>query len=527
MKNDLLVTSLLLIPLIGAAILLFWPRERQSQIKWITLTASIVTFGASLVLLIGFDPGNPGLQHENLVEWLAFGSFKISYYVAVDGLSILLILLTTAIMPLAILFSLNSIKDRIRLYYGLMLVLEFAMIGVFVAQDLFLFYLFWEVSLIPMYFLIGIWGAEQRIYAALKFFLYTFAGSLLMLLAILWMGNHFGTFNVHDILQQVVNAAPGSAYPSGLTEALLFLAFFIAFAVKVPIWPLHSWLPDAHVQAPTAGSVILAGIMLKLGTYGLIRFCVPLFPKAAVAFAPYIAVLAIIGIIYGAWVSYAQTDAKKLVAYSSISHLGFVVLGIFSLNPAGMSGAILQMVNHGISTGGLFLMVGILYERRHTKALEAFGGIWKVMPIFGGLSLVITLSSMGLPGLNGFVGEFAIVLGAFGSVVLGGAAAAFALLGVILAAIYLLKLWQYLFMGEVKWQENLHLPPLGWNEYTALAVVVILALVIGLYPKPFFGAMDKSVGALSGQMQKYFPAPPPVQAAQPPQVSFAPNEAIR
>ena len=498
MKNDLLVTAVLFTPLLGLLPLLLWPRAREQQFKWIALTFSLLTFGASLILLNGFDASLAGLQHEHLLQWVAFGTIKISYYVAVDGLSILLILLTTAIMPIAILASLNSIKARTRLYYAFMLVIEFAMIGVFVAQDLVLFYLFWEISLIPMYFLIGMWGSDQRIYAAIKFFLYTLVGSLLMLLAILWMGNHFGTFNVHDIMQQVL-AAPKSVYPTSVTEGLLFLAFFLAFAIKVPLWPFHSWLPDAHVQAPTAGSIILAGVMLKLGTYGLIRFCVPLFPQAAVAFAPYIAVLAIIGIVYGAWVSYAQTDAKKLVAYSSISHLGFVVLGIFSLTSAGMSGAILQMVSHGISTGGLFLLVGILYERRHTKALDAFGGIWKVMPIFGGLSLVITLSSMGLPGLNGFVGEFSILLGTFGSTVLGGAAAAVAALGVILAAVYLLKFWQHIFMGEVKWKENLHLPPLRWNEYTALAVIVVLAFVIGLYPKPFFGAMDASVGALQAQ----------------------------
>lgn len=507
MKNDLLVTSVLFMPLVGLIPLLVWPKARESQFKWIALIFSVLTFGASLVLLSGFDSRVAGLQHEHLVDWLSFGTFKISYYVAVDGLSILLILLTTFIMPLAILFSLYSIKERVRLYYIFMLLLEFAMLGVFVAQDLFLFYIFWEVSLVPMYFLVGIWGAENRIYAAVKFFLYTMAGSLLMLLAILWMGNHFGTFNVHEIILKVQAAAatPQGAYPSALVEGLLFLGFFISFAIKVPIWPLHSWLPDAHVQAPTAGSVILAGVMLKLGTYGLIRFCVPMFPQAAVTFAPYIAVLAVIGIIYGAWVSYAQTDVKKLVAYSSISHLGFVILGIFSLTAAGMSGAILQMVNHGISTGGLFLLVGMLYERRHTKAIDAFGGIWKVMPIFSGLSLVILLSSMGLPGLNGFVGEFTILLGTFGSPVLGGAFAAFATIGVILAAVYLLYMWNRVFMGDVKWEENLHLPPLRWNEYTALAVVIVAALLIGLFPKPFFGVMDASTNEVRSQVQRYVP----------------------
>ncbi len=524
MKNDLLVTLVLFTPLIGVIPIIFWAKAREAQIKWIALTFSVITFGLALVLLFSFDTTKADLQHEHLFEWLSFGNFKISYYVAVDGLSILLVMLTAFIMPLAILFSLQSIKDRVKLYYGFMLLLEFAMLGVFVAQDLFLFYVFWEVSLVPMYFIIGIWGAEQRIYAAVKFFLYTMAGSILMLLAILWMGNHFGTFNVHDIIQQVRAAAatPATLYPGPIigtnltwTEVLLFLGFFIAFAVKVPLWPLHSWLPDAHVQAPTAGSVILAGVLLKLGTYGLARFCLSFFPQASVALAPLIGVLAVIGIIYGAWVSYAQTDVKKLVAYSSISHLGFVVLGIFALGPGhatGLEGATLQMVNHGISTGGLFLLVGMLYERRHTKAIAAFGGIWKVLPIFAGLSLVITLSSMGLPGLNGFVGEFTILLGTFGSTVLGPVFAAAATVGVILAAVYLLYMWNRVFMGEVTHEENLALPPLRWNETLALVLVVIAALVIGIFPKPFFNYMDKTSGDVAAQTSRYIPNQP-AQAA--------------
>lgn len=507
MKNDLLVTSVLFTPLLGLIPLMFWPKEREHQIKWIALITSILAFGASMILVFAFNTTIAGVQHEHLVEWLNFGNFKIQYYVAVDGLSILMIPLSTFIIPLAILFSLNHVKERVRLYYMFLLVLEFAVIGVFVAQDLFLFYIFWEISLVPMYFLIGIWGSDQRIYAAVKFFLYTMAGSLLMLLAILWIGNNFGTFNVPEIIKAVNAAAltPKGAYPSALVEALLFLGFFIAFAIKVPIWPLHSWLPDAHVQAPTAGSVILAGVMLKLGTYGLIRFCIPMFPQAAVAFAPIVCVLAVIGIIYGAWVSYAQTDVKKLVAYSSISHLGFVVLGIFSLTAAGMSGAIMQMVNHGISTGGLFLLVGMLYERRHTKAIDAFGGIWKVMPLFSGLSLIIVMSSMGLPGLNGFVGEFAILLGSFGSPVLNAGFTAFAAVGVILAAVYLLYMWNKVFMGEVKWEENLHLPKLTWNEITALGIVVGLALLFGLYSAPFFRLINATTAEVQAQVNRYIP----------------------
>lgn len=525
MKNDLSVTLVLFLPLIGLIPIIFMARQNEKRVKWYALIFSLLTFGAALLLLVGFDSSVKGLQHEHLAEWINFGSFKISYYVGVDGLSILLVLLTAFIMPLAILFSLDHVKERLRLYYSFLLLLEFAMIGVFVAHDLFLFYVFWEISLVPMYFIIGIWGSEQRIYAAVKFFLYTMAGSILMLLAILWMGIHFQTFNVQEIITKIQADGPLFHYGNVWVERLLFGGFFIAFAIKVPIWPLHSWLPDAHVQAPTAGSVILAGVLLKLGTYGLVRFCLSFFPQASVTFAPYIAVLAIIGIIYGAWVSYAQTDVKKLVAYSSISHLGFVVLGIFALNAAGISGATLQMVNHGISTGGLFLVVGMLYERRHTKAIDAFGGIWKILPVFSGLSLVIALSSMGLPGLNGFVGEFTILLGTFGSTVLGGAFALFATLGVILAAVYLLYMWNKVFMGEYKTPvmeshgeahavavhdehaEGALDPgpyyPLSWNETLSLVLVIVAAVAIGLFAKPFFVYMDATVGDLAAQMARY------------------------
>src|SRR5258708_5951013 len=516
--NDLLVTSVLFMPLIGLIPILFMPKSREHQIKWVALGFSLVTFALAVCLLLNFDTTVPGLQHIHKVMWLSFGNnIHIDYFVGVDGLSILLVMLTVFIMPLAILFSLESVKDRIRLYYSFMLILEFALIGAFVAHDLFLFFVFWEVSLVPMYFIVGIWGAEQRIYAAVKLFLYTMAGSLLMLLSILWIGTHFGTFDVQQLTDMVQKAGPaGTAalFGGAGVEALLFLGFFAAFAVKVPIWPLHSWLPDAHVQAPTAGSVILAGVLLKLGTYGLVRFCLGLFPDAAVQFAPFIGGLAIIGIIYGAWVSYAQSDVKKLVAYSSISHLGFVVLGIFAIggvqgsaHAIGLSGATLQMVNHGISTGGLFLLVGMLYERRHTKAINAFGGIWKVLPIFSGLALIITLSSMGLPGLNGFVGEFTILLGAFGSTVLGPVFAALATLGVILAAVYLLYMWNKVFMGEVTHDENNHLPALRWNETAALVIVVIFAVIMGLFPKPFFNLIDKSVGEMAKNTAQYAPTP--------------------
>ncbi len=504
-----LVTLILAIPLIGFFIILLFQREEQAEtIKWTAFITSIIAFVASLVLWAGFDNSQAGLQFVTQWNWLP--QYNISFYVGVDGLSLLMIVLTTFIMPLAILSSFRAHvlheRGRQKLYFLFMLLLEFAMLGVFVAQDLFVFYIFWEISLVPMYFLIGIWGAEQRVYAAVKFFLYTMAGSILMLLAILYVGSAAHTFSVPDIIAGVQNGS--IVFPfNGLfsTQGLLFLGFLIAFAIKVPIWPLHSWLPDAHVQAPTAGSVILAGVMLKLGTYGIVRFCLPMFPQAAVQWAPIIAVLAVIGIIYGAWVSYAQTDVKKLVAYSSVSHLGFVVLGIFAMTAAGIQGGILQMANHGISTGGLFLVVGMLYERRHTKAMDAYGGIWKALPLLGGLMLIITLSSMGLPGLNGFVGEFTILLGSMNSGVLGFFFTMFATLGVILAAIYLLYMFQKVFMGELDKEENKHLEPLHWTEIAVLVPIIIAIFVIGLQPAPFFDTMNATVSHVVTQVGQYIP----------------------
>jgi len=492
-----LTTVVLFAPLVGMFVLLFIPRQREEAIRRVALGTTLVTLVLAVLLALAMNHADPGLQLVTYYNWIP--AWGISYYVGVDGLSILLVLLTAFIMPASILVSWDSIKDRVKLYYVFMLLLECAMIGVFVAQDLFLFYIFWEVTLVPMYFLIGIWGAENRVYAAIKFFLYTMVGSLLMLIAILFLGNMGGTFALPELIAQVRNGT--LVYPEG-AEMLLFAGFAIAFAIKVPMWPLHSWLPDAHVQAPTAGSVILAGVLLKMGTYGFVRFNLPLFPRASVEAAPLIAVLAVIGIIYGAWVSYAQKDAKKLVAYSSVSHLGFVMLGIFALNAAGLSGGILQMVNHGISTGGLFILVGILYERRHTKALDAFGGVWKALPLFGGLSLILVLSSMGLPGLNGFVGEFTILLGSFGSPVLGFFYTFFAAFGVIMAAIYLLHMFQKIFMGPLDKPENeaLAAQPLTWKELAALVPLIVLIFWIGLFPQMFFGMMDSSVGELVAQI---------------------------
>jgi NADH-quinone oxidoreductase subunit M len=513
MNSGFLTTLVLFLPMVGFTVLLFVDSQKNKEaLKWVALGFSVVTFAFSLALWAGFDETNPALQFVQQWNWLNIqvGGTTISsdYYVGVDGLSILLVVLTTFIMPIAIIISFNAgvIQERGRekLYYALLLLLEWAMLGVFVIQDLIVFYVFWEITLVPMYFLIGIWGSEERVYAAVKFFLYTMAGSILMLIAILFVGNTAGTFILPDIIAQVQanpniwNEATGSASASTITGALLFGAFFLAFAIKVPVFPFHSWLPDAHVQAPTAGSVILAGVLLKMGTYGLVRFNLQLFPVESVRFAPVIAGLAVIGIIYGAWVSYAQDNVKKLVAYSSVSHLGFVVLGIFALNAQGIQGATLQMVNHGISTGGLFLMVGILYERWHTKEMADYGGVWKLMPAFGAISLIIALSSMGLPGLNGFIGEFTILMGSVGSKYLNFFFTLFGTLGVILAATYILKMYQHVYMGDEKpaphANENTY--KLHWTEIVALIPILIAIFWIGIQPGGFFDKMASSTKAL-------------------------------
>jgi len=492
--NSWILTLVTFFPIVGILAILFIPKDRPNATRWIAVITSLLTFGLSIVMLALFDQSDPDLQMVVQIPWIHISNWTIEYHLGVDGLSLLLVLLTTFLTPLSILSTWSAVEERVKEFMIFFLLLEIGMVGVFLAQDLFLFYIFWEFTLVPMYFLIGIWGGARRMYAAIKFFLYTMAGSILMLLAILWLGLEAGTFSVPDLIE-------GGGIPAGI-QTWLFLAFAAAFAIKVPMWPLHSWLPDAHVEAPTAGSVILAGVLLKMGTYGFLRFNLPLFPEASLRFAPWMALLAVIGIIYGAAVSFPQRDVKKLVAYSSVSHLGFVMLGLFALNQQGIEGGILQMVNHGLSTGALFLVVGMIYERRHTREMDAFGGLWKVMPIYGMLTLIVTLSSMGLPGLNGFVGEFAILLGAFGSKAIGSYwYAGFASIGIILAAIYMLFMFQKLFLGPVDKEENRALKDLNAREVITLLPLITLIFWIGLYPKPFFNLIAPSVEQLVSVIQ--------------------------
>src|SRR5215210_7409165 len=482
------------VPLAGALLLLFLPKDRPALIRQLATGVALLDFLLSIPLWFAFDRNGDLFQFRESAPWIE--SIGVRYEFGIDGIALLLVLLTTLLGVLAFLSSWSAIHTREKEYYIFLLLLQTAMLGVFMAMDFFLFYVFWEVMLVPMYFLIGIWGGPRRLYASIKFFLYTLAGSVLMLLGILalyfynsggllgWKGlGHPPSFFIpqfHDI---------GASIPPDL-QLWIFLGLFFSFAIKVPMFPFHTWLPDAHVEAPTAGSVILAGVLLKMGTYGFVRFSLPILPDATRRLLPWMAALSIIGIIYGALVAMAQKDMKKLVAYSSVSHLGFVMLGLFALNGPGLNGSVLQMINHGLSTGALFLLVGVIYERRHTRLISEYGGISSVMPLYATIFLIITMSSIGLPTLNGFVGEFTILVGAFHRNWWWGLLAA---LGIVLGAAYMLWMFQRVFFGPVTNVENRDLKDLTGREILYLAPIVLLCFWIGLYPRPFFRILEKPI----------------------------------
>jgi NADH-quinone oxidoreductase subunit M len=479
------LSLLIFFPLAGAVFIALLPRGAERAIRtWATVVA-VAEVAFSLPLWWRLSPDQPAWQFAEHRAWLPF--WGAGYHVGADGVSALLVLLTTVITAISVISAYSAVEKRSREFFAAILALEAAMIGTFFALDLLLFYLFWEAMLIPMYLIIGVWGGPRRIYAAIKFFLYTMAGSVLMLVAILWLYFHhksvtgIATFDLDAFYQ--LNLSPEQQF-------WLFLAFAVAFAIKVPMFPFHTWLPDAHVEAPTAGSVILAAILLKMGTYGFVRFAIPLFPTAAEQLTPWVVTLAIIGIVYGALVAMVQPDLKKLVAYSSVSHLGFVMLGLFAANSQGYAGAMLQMINHGISTGALFLLVGVIYERRHTRLIADFGGLWKPLPVFSSVFLVVTLSSIGLPGLNGFVGEFLVLLGAFRAQWWWGALAA---TGVILSAVYMLWMFQRVVFGPVTHAENEKLSDLGTRERLVFAPLIVLIFWLGVMPQPFIDRMQPSL----------------------------------
>jgi NADH-quinone oxidoreductase subunit M len=490
MENNHLLTYLLLVPFIGGILLLFVDKGKEGLIRNIGFIFSIITFSISIFLYYSYDISKSGFQFIDKIPWIE--NLHISYHVGIDGISLLLILLTTFLTPLTLLSSWKAITTKVKEFTFFMLLLEVGMLGVFVSLDMFLFYVFWEAMLIPMYFIIGIWGGDQRIYASIKFFLYTMFGSLLMLVAIIWLAVYASSSLGHFSTDLIELYGVGPTVQSEI-QRWMFLAFALSFSIKVPLFPFHTWLPDAHVQAPTAGSVILAGVLLKMGTYGLLRFCLPLFPQSAVYFAPYICTLAVIGIIYGALVAMVQKDMKKLVAYSSVAHLGFVVLGIFALTQESIQGAVIQMVNHGLSTGALFLLVGVLYERTHTREISEYGGIAKVVPVFAVFLMIASLSSMGLPGLNGFVGEFLILIGSFKSPVLyNWWFTVFAASGVIFAAVYLLWMYQRVIFGEVKNPKMNGLTDMNKKETFILSTIFIFIVWIGIYPGTFLNVSAKS-----------------------------------
>ena len=476
---------LIFFPLGGALLLVFMPREAERLIRAWAATVAVAEFAFSLPLWWRLVPQAAGWQFAEKRNWLP--SLGATYHLGVDGISALLVLLTTVLTAVAVIGAFRAVENRSREFYALLLALESGMLGTFLSLDLLLFYVFWEAMLIPMYLLIGVWGGPRRVYAAIKFFLFTMAGSVLMLVAILWLYFH------HRAVTGVATFDLDAFYAlpiDPVAQGWLFLAFALAFAIKVPMFPLHTWLPDAHVEAPTAGSVILAAVLLKMGTYGFVRFAIPLYPQASAHFAPWVAGLAIVGIVYGALVAMVQPDLKKLVAYSSVSHLGFCMLGLYAMNPQGFAGAMLQMLNHGISTGALFLLVGVIYERRHTRQIADFGGLWKPLPVYASVFLVVMLSSIGLPGTNGFVGEFLVLLGAFRArpvwAVLGAT-------GVILSAVYMLWMFQRVMFGPVTHAENERLQDLSLRERLVFAPLLLLIFLIGFMPQPF---IDRAQPAL-------------------------------
>ncbi|HKP83106.1 MAG TPA: NADH-quinone oxidoreductase subunit M [Pyrinomonadaceae bacterium] len=496
-----LLTILILLPVAGALALVlysFVSGSREEHYRWIALVVTVATFAVSLFLLQGVGASGAEFRFGDNVSWI--GTINANYHVGVDGISLWLVLLTTLLMPVSVLSSWTAVKKRQLSYYAFLLILESAMIGVFVSLDLLLFYLFFEASLIPMFFLIGIWGGERRIYAAIKFFIYTAVGSLLMLVGIIALYYLYGTFDYQALLQAI------SERPlSERAEFWLFLAFALAFCIKVPLFPFHTWLPDAHTEAPTAGSVILAGVLLKMGTYGLLRFNLGLFPNASRDWAKVIMILAVIGIIYGALVAMVQPDFKRLVAYSSVSHMGFVVLGLFSFTELGMQGALYQMLNHGVSTGALFLFVGFIYERRHTRMISEFGGLTKPMPWFSTLFVFASLSSIGLPFLNGFVGEFFILIGTWTSQAVGRPwiVTMLAATGVIWAAVYMLWMLQRVVFGPITNPENERLSDLNSRELGLLLPLLFLMLFMGVYPRVF---LDRSKASVQTVQRRVSPA---------------------
>ena len=480
-----LLSLIMFTPLVGVVILLFINRQSENLIRWVANLFVGLGFLVSLPLWFWYDVGDPGWQFVEQVDWIP--SIGAQYLFGVDGFSTLLILLTTLMGVIAVLSSWTAITMRVKEYYVFLLALQTGMLGAFMALDFLLFFLFWEVMLVPMYFLIGIWGSDNRLYSAIKFFLFTLVGSVVMLLGILAV--YFYHYDVTGVYTFDITQFHELNIPFDM-QWWIFLAFFLGFAVKVPMFPFHTWLPDAHTDAPTAGSVILAAVLLKMGTYGFIRFSLPILPEATTVFVPWVAGLSIIGIVYGALVAMAQQDWKRLVAYSSVSHMGLVMLGMFALTPVGITGSIVQQLNHGISTGALFLLVGVVYERRHTRLISEYGGLSKVMPVYAAIFLIMTMSSIGLPTLNGFIGEVLILQGIF---VVSKAWAAVAASGIVLGAAYMLWLYQRTMFGDVTNPKNEKLPDLNMREFATFVPLLILAVWIGLYPKPFLDRLETSV----------------------------------